>query len=107
MGYFDKVSKAATNVVSKTNQVVGGVNQATTSLSAITQSASAIRSSALNGMTNVGTGVTGALAGVAGAGVEGAVASPAAGAGGTDGSRIRGEFGATGLATVAGWLGVP
>jgi len=41
MGYFDKVSKAATNVVSKTNQVVGGVNQATTSLSAITQSASA------------------------------------------------------------------
>lgn len=67
MGYFDNVSKAATTVVSKTNQVVGGINQATTSVSAIAQSASAIRSSALNGVTNVGTGVTGALAGVAGA----------------------------------------
>jgi hypothetical protein len=81
MGYFDKVSKAATNVVSKTNQVVGGVNQATTSLSAITQSASAIRSSALNGITNVGTGVTGALAGVAGtaAGIAAGVAGLSSG----------------------------
>jgi len=67
MGYFDKVSNAATTVVSKTNQVVGGINQATTSVSAIAQSAAAIRSSALNGVTNVGTGVTGVLAGVAGA----------------------------------------